>query len=53
MHRHLGISHEDFDEAAALLAEALEEHGMEQADVTAVISVIETKRKLIVARAAA
>lgn len=53
VHRHLGISHEDFDEASALLAEALEEHGMDKADVSAVIAVIETKRKLIVARAAA
>ena len=53
VHAHLGISHTDFDEARDLLAEALEEHGMVPEDVKTVIAAIESKRPLIVARAAA
>ena len=51
--RHLGIDDGDFDEVEALLAEALEEHGVSAEDIRVIGAVIETKRSLIVARRAA
>ncbi|WP_109464899.1 group I truncated hemoglobin [Albibacillus kandeliae] len=53
VHRHLGIDDGDFDEVEALLAEALEEHGVSAEDIRVIGAVIETKRSLIVARRAA
>ncbi len=50
---HLGIDDGDFDEVEALLAEALEEHGVSAEDIRVIGAVIETKRSLIVARRAA
>lgn len=49
LHHHLGISQADFDEMAALLAEALREHGMQPGDVAAVSAEIEARRAVIVA----
>lgn len=48
VHKSLGISHQDFDEMAALLGEALQDHRMEREDISAVISAIESKRSIIV-----
>jgi hemoglobin len=53
VHRHLNISHTDFDEMAALFGEALAEHGMSDSDVKAAMVAIEGKRSIIVARHAA
>jgi hemoglobin len=53
VHRHLNITDADFDEMEALLAEALEEHGVDATDVRVIGGVIESKRALIVARRAA
>lgn len=48
IHAHLGVSDADMDEMAALLAEALEEHGFEPADRDAALREIEARRNLIV-----
>ena len=53
VHRHLGISHDDFDEMAALFSEALSMHGMSDADISVALTEIESKRGIIVARSAA
>ena len=53
VHDHLGISHADFDEMAVLLSEALDEHGFAADDISTIVSVIESKRSLIVTRQAA
>ncbi|MDK3020355.1 group I truncated hemoglobin [Pseudodonghicola flavimaris] len=53
VHRALGISHADFDEMAALLSEALADHGVGATDVGLVLEAIEGKRGIIVARSAA
>ena len=53
VHQHLAISDTDFDEMARILGEAMAEHGMDHADIDAVISSIEAKRSVIVARSAA
>lgn len=53
VHRGLNISHEDFDEIASILKEALEIHGMEAPDITATLHAIEAKRSVIVARSVA
>ncbi|WP_424830703.1 group I truncated hemoglobin [Ruegeria sp.] len=53
VHRHLNITHEDFDEMGALLTEALAHHGMADADIEIVMDAIESKRSIIVARTAA
>ncbi len=50
VHRHLNISHAHFDEMAALFSEALSMHGMEDADIDAALSAIESKRAIIVVR---
>ncbi|WP_199528462.1 group 1 truncated hemoglobin [Ruegeria sp. A3M17] len=53
VHRHLNISHADFDEMAALFREALSMHGMEDAHIKIALDAIESKRAIIVARDAA
>ncbi|WP_282151074.1 group I truncated hemoglobin [Ruegeria atlantica] len=53
VHRHLNISHADFDEMAALFSEALSLHGMEDAHIKIALDAIESKRAIIVARDAA
>ncbi|MEO0919030.1 MAG: group 1 truncated hemoglobin, partial [Pseudomonadota bacterium] len=53
VHQHLAISDTDFDEMARILGEAMAKHGMDDADIGAVISSIEAKRSVIVARSAA
>ncbi|MBO9445262.1 group 1 truncated hemoglobin [Ruegeria sp. R14_0] len=53
VHRHLNISHEDFDEMAALFSEALSLHGMEDSHIKVALDAIESKRSIIVARDAA
>ncbi|MFW8634585.1 group I truncated hemoglobin [Cribrihabitans pelagius] len=53
VHRALGISHADFDEMAALLREALAQHGVSEPDIRQTLAAIESKRGLIVARSAA
>ncbi|GAA6160897.1 MULTISPECIES: group I truncated hemoglobin [Ruegeria] len=53
VHRHLNISHEDFDEMAALFAQALEMHGMDDSHVKIALGAIESKRRIIVTRSAA
>lgn len=53
VHRHLGITHDDFDEMAALFSDALAMHGMAEIDITIAIDAIEQKRSIIVARTAA
>ncbi len=53
VHRHLKISHDDFDEMAELFGEALAMHGMSEADIQIALSAIEGKRAIIVARDAA
>ncbi len=53
VHRHLKISHADFDEMAALFSEALSTHGMEDIHIKIALDAIESKRAIIVARDAA
>ncbi|SDW48738.1 hemoglobin [Ruegeria halocynthiae] len=53
VHRHLKISHSDFDEMASLFGEALAMHGMSESDVNVALAAIEGKRAIIVARNAA
>jgi hemoglobin len=53
VHRALAISHEDFDEMGALLKDALEQHGVSEPDVRAVLAEIEARRSVIVTRTAA
>ena len=48
VHQRLGISHADYDEMKALLAETLEKHGMTSPDVSSVMDEIEMRRALIV-----
>lgn len=50
VHATMGISHADFDEMGSLLAEALEEHGMNAADIATVSGAIEARRAIIVTR---
>ncbi len=53
VHRHLGISHDDFDAMADLFGEALGMHGISERDIKTALSAIEGKRSVIVARDAA
>lgn len=53
VHASLKISHADFDEMGALLSSALAEHGVDPADIDAVVAEIEARRAIIVAPAAA
>lgn len=53
VHRHLNITHSDFDEMSVLLRAALEEHGMAERDIVETLEAIESKRAIIVARTAA
>lgn len=53
VHRHLNITHKDFDAMADLFGEALEIHGMSERDIQTAIGAIEGKRAVIVARDAA
>jgi hemoglobin len=50
VHSRLEISHVDFDELVNLLGEALAEYGFSSSDINIVLSEIELKRALIVAR---
>lgn len=52
VHQGLSINHAEFDEIITLLGDALQMHGMEQADINLVQQTIETKRGFIVAREA-
>lgn len=53
VHRHLNISHSDFDEVTALLKEALAEHGISEPDIAATLAEVESKRGIIVTGEAA
>ncbi len=53
VHRNLKITHADFDEIENLLEQSLQRHGMEDNDIRETLSVIESKRNIIVARPAA
>ena len=53
VHRHLAISDRDFDVMNNVMAEILSEHGVTPADVAQITRAIESKRSLIVTRAAA
>ncbi|TMV08675.1 group 1 truncated hemoglobin [Ruegeria sediminis] len=53
VHRHLNISHADFDEMTELFSEALAEHGMSEPDIRTALAAIEEKRSIIVVRDAA
>ncbi|CAD0183166.1 Hemoglobin-like protein HbN [Ruegeria sp. THAF57] len=53
VHRHLNISHADFDEMADLFGQALEMHGMQDAHIKIALNAIESKRAIIVTRNAA
>ncbi len=53
VHRHLNISHDDFDEMAELFGHALAQHGVSDGDVKVALRAIEGKRAIIVARTAA
>lgn len=53
VHRHLCISHDDFDVMAELFGEALSVHGMSDQDIKTALAAIEGKRSIIVARNAA
>ncbi|WP_377188256.1 group I truncated hemoglobin [Ruegeria meonggei] len=53
VHRHLKISHADFDEMADLFGEALAAHGMEDQHIKVALRAIESKRAIIVFRDAA
>ena len=52
LHAHLGLTHADFDAAADLLREALEEHDVAAEDVDVIIGSIEARRPVIVRREA-
>jgi hemoglobin len=47
VHRRLNITQEEFDEIVHLLSEAMQQHGMDQDDVSEVARVFESKRALI------
>ena len=53
VHARLAISDPDFDEMCDLLAQAMEEHGMDESDIHLVRGAIESKRGIIVDRSAA
>lgn len=53
VHRHLSISHDEFDVMAELFGEALSAHGMSDQDIKTALAAIEGKRSIIVARNAA
>ncbi len=53
VHRHLNISHNEFDVMAELFGDALSQHGMSDGDVKTALKAIEGKRSIIVARNAA
>ncbi len=48
LHAHLGIGNDDVDEMQKLLAEALDEHGVEPDDRDALLAEIEARRMFIV-----
>lgn len=49
MHRHLGLTHREFDEAVALLSETLEDAKFDRDDKKTVIAAIEARRRMLVA----
>ena len=53
VHQHLHITDAEFDEIAALLSEAMHEHGMADEDVSDVVRAVDAKRGIIVSRATA
>lgn len=53
VHRHLKISHADFDEVVTILSEALSEHQISKDDILLTLAAVEGKRSIIVAREAA
>jgi hemoglobin len=53
VHRHLNISHNEFDVMAELFGDALSQHGMSDGDIKTALNAIEGKRSIIVARNAA
>lgn len=49
-HRHLGLGHREFDEAAGLLALTLDQAGFTPEDRDAVLAQVEKRRRFIVTR---
>ena len=49
-HRHLGLDHREFDEAARLLALTLDESGFSSSDRDCVLAQIELRRRVIVTK---
>jgi hemoglobin len=47
VHRHLNITVREFDEIVALLSDAMDQHGMDEADIAAVAQAFNSKRDLI------
>lgn len=47
VHRNLNITAEEFDEIVYLLSEAMDQNGMDEADIHSVARMFETKRALI------
>ncbi|MEM7693680.1 MAG: group 1 truncated hemoglobin [Pseudomonadota bacterium] len=52
-HRHLRVTHPEFDEIVALLAQTLAGAGFKKADASSVLCAVEARRHLIVTREAA
>lgn len=48
VHRGLAIGHADFDVITTLLCEALEAHGMSEADIKTTLAAVDSKRHVIV-----
>ncbi|CUH82160.1 Hemoglobin-like protein HbN [Tritonibacter multivorans] len=48
VHRTLDIGHADFDFISNLLCEALEAHGMSEADIKTTLAAVDSKRHVIV-----
>ena len=48
VHKHLNVTHAEFDEIVALMAQALEQHGVDEADIAEVARIVTSKRSLIV-----
>jgi hemoglobin len=47
VHRHLNITTEEFDEILRLLSDAMDQHGMDEADIRGIADAFEGKRHLI------
>ena len=49
VHKHMGLSHAEFDEAVTLLKETLQAAHYDQDDQNAIIAAIEARRRILVA----